>query len=152
MNQEQPTIVFMMVGIPGSGKSTAAAKLQEEYLAEVHNADSIREELYGDASIQGDGKEVFGLLYSRARADVSIGCPVILDNCNVSRRDRKRAMKQFRNKNVRFIAVCVDTPVDECLRRNQTRDRVVPEWVINRAASRYKVPSLNEGFVEVRFV
>lgn len=138
--------VYMMVGLPGSGKSTIAAHLAEKYFIDVYNADSIREELYGDASIQGKPAEVFGKLYMRARDDVSIGRPVILDNTNITKKVRKKAMNAFRNSDIRFVAVVMDTPIDECKARNAVRDRVVPEWVIDRMASQFQEPTLDEGF------
>lgn len=144
--------VIIMVGLSASGKSTEAAYMAEKLGADVYNADKIREELYGDASIQGDNKEVFHLLYERAKDDVSIGRPVILDNTNITVKDRKRAMNVFRNYDVRFEAVYMDTDIEECKRRNAERERVVPEYVIDRMAERFEEPKLEEGFWSVSYI
>lgn len=144
--------VIIMVGLPASGKSTEAAYMAEKLGADVYNADKIREELYGDASIQGDNKEVFHLLYERAKDDVSIGRPVILDNTNITVKDRKLAMNVFRNYDVRFEAVYMETDIEECKRRNAERERVVPEWVIDRMAKKLEEPKLKEGFWSVSYI
>lgn len=46
--------VYVMIGPPASGKSSISYKIWGKYLS----ADEIREELYGDAGIQGDPAEV----------------------------------------------------------------------------------------------
>ena len=141
--------VYILVGIPGSGKSSYAAELAELVGAEVHNADSIREELYGDAAIQGDGKKVFGLLYTRAKDDVAIGCPIILDNTNITKKVRQKAMKTFDKYNCKFVAVVMNTPIEECKCRNKMRDRTVPDWVIDRMINNYEEPTVDEGFDKI---
>ena len=47
----KPTFT-MMVGLPGSGKSTYAKELAERTNAKICSSDAIREELTGDISIQ----------------------------------------------------------------------------------------------------
>lgn len=142
-------LVVIMVGCPGSGKSTEAARIAEKYGADVYSADKIREELYGDASIQGNNKEVFNLLYKRAKDDVSIGRPVVLDNTNLTKELRKRAMRAFKNFDVSFRAVFLDTPKEECKRRNAERERVVPEYVIDRMFDQLEKPTFEEGFTSI---
>ena len=43
-----------MVGAPGSGKSTYAARIAKRENAVIISGDQIRAELYGDANIQGE--------------------------------------------------------------------------------------------------
>ena len=61
--------IIIVVGIPGSGKSTWVQKqlssLTNSYV--IINADSVRKELYGDESIQGNPKMVFQILHDRFR-------------------------------------------------------------------------------------
>lgn len=137
--------VYVMIGLPGSGKSTYAMNLQDRTGAEWYNSDSVRELLYGNASIQGDPKEVFGTLYHNAKDDISIGCPVIIDSTNVSKRDRAKLMNTFRHYNCRFIGIVMNTPIEEC----KLRERIVPDSVIDRMAARYVEPTYDEGFTEI---
>lgn len=144
--------VILMVGCPASGKSTEAARIAEKLGADVYNADKIREELYGDASIQGDNKKVFHLLYERAKDDVAIGRPVVLDNTNITKKLRKKAMNVFSRYDVRFEAVYLETDIEECKKRNAARERVVPEWVIDRMFNQLQEPTLEEGFESVTHI
>ena len=49
-------ILTVLVGLPGSGKSTYANKIKNAILC---SSDKVREELYGDENIQGDKQKVF---------------------------------------------------------------------------------------------
>ena len=57
-------IVKMLVGLPASGKSTYAGKYAQIGWR-VISSDSIREELFGDASIQKEPSKVFAQLLER---------------------------------------------------------------------------------------
>jgi predicted kinase len=46
-------------------------------------------------------------------------------------------------------AVLFDTPVELCKARNGSRNRVVPEWVIDMMAARMARPTIEEGFASV---
>ena len=48
----------LLIGPPASGKTTIAALLAPLLNAELFSTDRIREELYGDAMIQGHWSEV----------------------------------------------------------------------------------------------
>jgi predicted kinase len=48
--------------------------------------------------------------------------------------------------------VYFDVPVEVCLERNQRRQRVVPEDVMRRMASKLRPPSFEEGFAKITIV
>ena len=58
----------MLIGLPGSGKSTIAQKIKDEVISlnkvevEIVSSDAIRKELYGNEEIQGDPQKVFTLM------------------------------------------------------------------------------------------
>ena len=52
------TNFYMLVGLPGSGKSTIVKKMIEKNPnIKVFSSDSLRKELWGDENKQGDKKE-----------------------------------------------------------------------------------------------
>ena len=58
--------LIVMVGLPGSGKSTYAKELIKKGRADIIlSSDAIREELTGDESNQTVNDKVFKLLYQR---------------------------------------------------------------------------------------
>ena len=59
------TKLFLMIGLPASGKSTLAEQIAKSEDAEIVSSDNIRKELYGDENIQGDNNKVFRILQER---------------------------------------------------------------------------------------
>jgi predicted kinase len=128
-----------MVGIPGSGKSTIANQIPN---AVVISSDAIRKELYGSEEIQGDGKQVFDLVYKRIGEELTKGHDVVFDATNRTPAARK-AVFRF---NAEHIAIYVSTSLDDCLKRNAARERKVPEEVIYRMYNNIIFPRRAEGF------
>lgn len=131
--------LYTMVGIPGSGKSTIANQIPN---AVVISSDAIRKELYGAEEIQGNGKQVFDLVYKRIREELAKGNDVVFDATNLTPWARNAVFRFSAER----IAVFVNTPLDECLKRNAARERKVPEEVIYRMYDNLIYPSKAEGF------
>ena len=51
--------LFMMVGIPGSGKSYESEVIAKEHDAVIHASDKIREEFSKNPNLKGDNNLVF---------------------------------------------------------------------------------------------
>lgn len=81
---------IILIGLPASGKSTYAEKIKNDNTV-VLSSDSIRKEIYGNESIQGNPKEIFDTLYSRMRSALSENKDVIVDATNINIRDRSLA-------------------------------------------------------------
>lgn len=131
--------LYTMVGIPGSGKSTIANQIPN---AIVISSDAIRKELYGAEEIQGNGKQVFDLVYKRIGEELTKGNDVVFDATNLTPRARNAVFRFPAER----IAVFVNTPLDVCLERNAVRERKVPEEVIYRMYDNLIYPSKTEGF------
>ena len=59
------TNFYMLVGLPGSGKSTIAKKMIEKNPnIKVFSSDSLRKELWGDENKQGDNSKLFNELHT----------------------------------------------------------------------------------------
>lgn len=138
--------LFVMVGIPGSGKSTFAKRVAEAIDGVVLSSDDIRAEMFGDASHQCNPKIIFDEIEIRAKKALSEGKTVFLDSTGVKQFDRIRTVIRYHEDCSEAICVVVDTPVEECFRRNNHRERVVPEWVIDRMLTQYTEPTIKEGW------
>ena len=115
--------VYIMVGVPGSGKSTVAKELSEQNGAIILSSDSIRKELYGDENIQGDGRCVFKTLFERANNAISNGFDIIIDATNVDRKSRKSVFKSLKGE-FNATAVFVDTDIKNELYSRGVREHV----------------------------
>ena len=141
----------MLVGIPGSGKSTVAG----EYASlgfRVHSSDAIREELYGSEQVQGSGTEVFSLLKKRLHEDLKKGNSCVWDATNTIRKYRIADMQDFKRYECKKSCVIVLASPQTCLSRNQDRQRTVPQEVIERMLRQFEVPYYYEGWDEIQAV
>lgn len=153
--------LIVMVGLPGSGKSTFAERLRRHiieeygYGCEIFSSDAIREELYGDANIQGDSKEVFSLLEQRLFEALSVNDNrvAIYDATNLTAKGRKALINKVKNSKLPecyFHCIFIGCRLSECKRRQFSRDRKVPEEVIERMVRSFQAPFYNEGWDEIQ--
>lgn len=145
----------MMVGIPASGKSTFAREIQKEYSlrdfrCEVLSSDEIRDELFRDEQSQVDNSAVFEVMRIRTVNYLKNGISVIYDATNISSKRRKALLKQL-PKSVFKRCIYVPSTPSRSLKNQDGRDRKVPNEVIERMYRNLQVPSLYEGFDEIKY-
>jgi predicted kinase len=135
--------VVVLVGLPGSGKSTWAAQQGLTVLS----SDDMRVTLADDATDQTIHRQVFKALRYLVRQRIALGRPVTcVDATHLTPRERR---PYFRLKGCRVEAVYFNTPLEVCLQRNRLRSRVVPAEVIERMAALMVKPTKAEGFWRV---
>lgn len=144
--------LYVMVGLPGSGKSTYANKFAEEISAKVVSSDAIRAELFGDESIQSKPALVFDIVYERIEDTLKQGQDVILDATNIRRRDRGNAIVLAGRLGAKCEAIVMGTPSEVCWEHNCARERVVPRYAFEKMLEHMSFPSYSEGFDYVRYV
>lgn len=137
-------VLILMCGLPGSGKTTIAHNLFSGY--SIISSDDVRKELYGSESVQKDHSKVFSIVNSRAHKLLMSGHNVVIDATHIKRKDRASSLACAKGcLNVNRVIVCVDTPVDECIRRNNNRERIVPQHVILRMNNSFEPISDDEA-------
>ena len=150
-------ILFIMVGLPGSGKSNLAERLRIEegddlYVAPViHSSDNLREELFGDANEQGNNQELFTELHKRIKRDLLNGIDVIYDATNIDKKKRVSFLQELKKIPCYRVCVAVMTPYYQCVMWNRTRDRRVPDKVIRKMYKKWAPPEYREGFDDIQF-
>jgi predicted kinase len=138
--------VIVLIGLPGSGKSTWARHQGHTILS----SDEMRLTLSGDETNQAIHGKVFGAIRHLLKARLEIGGQTtIIDATNIRRRDRKPWLKLALTFNAETEAVFFHPPLETTLQRNRQRTRVVPEDVIRAMAARLQPPTKEEGFHRV---
>lgn len=132
--------------MPGSGKSTWLAKNGINAIS----TDSIRSLLIDDPTHQGIHGRVFATARYLVRQRLAVGRPATyVDATHLTRAERKPYVKLAEWYACDLEAVYFDVSLDECIRRNALRARVVPESAIRAMAARLQYPELSEGFSRI---
>jgi predicted kinase len=122
---------FILVGAPGSGKSTYAGEIVLRENATIISGDAIREELYGSAEIQGNWTDIHDKIEEYVADCAGRNQPVVMDGTHYRASYRREAIALLRSYGyTRIEAVVVDSSLATCLARNFQRKRHVPDYVI----------------------
>lgn len=143
--------MYIMVGIPASGKSTLARERANKENAIYLSSDSIRFEIFGDENIQENNNLVFETMNKRASQSLRDGIDVYYDAMNLSRKRRKGLMRQM-PRNTEFVAIYLHSNYHESTYRNNKRKRSVPQHVIEKSYKSLEIPVLGEGFSNIEIV
>ena len=142
-------VFFMMVGLVGAGKSHQAELLSEKYDANIHSSDSIRKEVFGDVNNQDGNDEVFKLMSKRIKDDLANGKNTIHDATNIDYKRRKAFVESLNKIDCWKVCVLVATPFNTCVDRNNSRERVVPQYVLDRMYKHIYIPQNYEGWDDI---
>lgn len=129
--------VLMLMGLPGSGKSTIAEKLQE---LEPWKYMRVNQDTLGDRKT---------CLKVAKQALNQNKCPIV-DRCHVSFMNRKPFYELAQSFGVPVDILIVDVPESVCLercRRRQNHPTVSPSdasWVLERIRKDWELPGGNE--------
>jgi predicted kinase len=131
-----PTIT-LLIGLPGSGKSTWARAWQLAVPGRCCVAtDAIRQELFGDAAVQGPWRAIeqrAEQLLCQIVQQIHRGeaTAAVFDATNANAVHRQQAIALVRQCGfTRVAGLWLDVPLALCLTRNAARDRPVPESVL----------------------
>ena len=147
----RPTLVICC-GIPGAGKTYYAKKYVEVNPNTIHmSSDSIRAELYGDESIQGDPNEVFSLMQKRAVDAMNNWQSVVYDSTAMTRKDRAGIIAAC-PKFAKIECHIIWAPIETCIERDAARERTVGKDVIDKMLKRFQAPYYEEGIDEIKII
>jgi predicted kinase len=142
-------VVVLAIGLPGSGKSSWFKRHNVIPLS----SDLVRSLLFDDVREQRFQDLVFSNLRSMLKARLIAKRPMnYVDATNLTPQERQHWIKLAKDYGYEVQAVFFDVPLDVCLERHQRRDRVVPEDVMRRMASKLKPPAFEEGFAKITVV
>jgi predicted kinase len=154
-NYQLPTTkLIVLVGIPGSGKSSLAQEMIEKDRGHLLiSTDAIRGKLFGDEAIQGSWLLIWQELERQLQQAVEAiasgqATTAIYDATNAVCEHRRFAIARIRQIGFTDLTgLWLDTPIWLSLARNRRRSRQVPDEVILRMyrSLRDAPPSCEDG-------
>ena len=139
----------MGIGIPGSGKTTVLKEFAKRYEYSYICPDDIRTEITGSPSDQSKNREVWEEAYKRVFQNLNDGNTVVFD-ATFANKDQRKDFINFARENgaEKIQGVFFDVPIGLAKERNLERNRVVPEYAIDRMYRNLKQysPELEDGF------
>ena len=133
LNLSDTKQVIIMVGYPGSGKSSVAKNI-------CANTNFVL--------IQGDVHKTSAKMIKVALPSITEGKSVIFDATNSSRKKRSEYLEFAKKHNMKVVCIHVSTPLDIAYKRNKMRDpeNQVPKIAYSVYTKHYEPPNTEEGF------
>ena len=144
--------LYVMAGLPGSGKSTIAQKVKNTLRDTIIvSRDNVRFSMINkEDQYFAKEKEVFKTYINKINQYLSEGYNVIADATHLNAASRNKLLKNIHGYN-ELVAIVADTSIEDCLKRNSKRSgrEKVPDEVIKNMANNFYKPSFKEGFDKI---
>ena len=144
----------IMIGMPGSGKTSYAKKHLLTSNSVYLSSDQIRIDMYGFEDQTHNG-EVFERMKQETILALQNGFDVIYDATNLIRKRREALIKDVKNRvsNIEINAYLCCTPINIVLERNMTRtERHLPWDKLVQMIQSIEPPMYYEGFDNIYLI
>lgn len=133
-----------LCGIPASGKSTFSKTISSLENVKLYECDE-----FFNRNKNKRTYETIQLFHQRICDDLVASNNVIIDGTYTIERTRLELLDAIKNIDCKKIIIVLTTSLEECLLRNQHRDKKVPEYDINGMYNNFQFPKLSEGWDEI---
>ncbi|MBQ6559274.1 MAG: ATP-binding protein [Erysipelotrichaceae bacterium] len=137
--------LFMMVGVPASGKSYVSKKIANRENAVIYSSDIVRKKLSMDPSSDTQNIRLFDIMYDMIREELKNGNNVVLDSTNTYRKYRKPFLQSL-TEETEVTGILLMRQIEKCLKANHNREGSIDESVIRMMYEDYDIPLYEDGF------
>ena len=131
--------IFVLCAPPGAGKTTFSHQCVEQYNAARYSFDEMKCFKHSD-------------LIKPIIASLNKGESVVVDALYSKIKYRKELLQAIEDVNCKRILIYMNTPLEECIRRNAQRPNPLPEFMIRDIYNSIEPPTLDEGWDEIIYV
>ena len=148
--------LYIVVGLPGSGKSTYATNFIKDKDIEYLSSDELRAKFGSGETDQTCTNQVFGHIKRKVDEFLKDGKNVLVDATNVNRKERSDYINTTKKYGTKIVAIVFKMDRQGLIDRNKKRGeqggRVVPTFVIDKMLAKYEEPSYSEGIDVIIYV
>jgi len=155
-------VVYMLVGTPGSGKSTWAARMLEDGRAALISSDAYIERMaeavgktYGEV-FESAIKDATAWMKEQRNAAIANAMSMVWDQTNLTIKSRRPKIDLLHEAGYEVIAVAFEIPDKELRARRESREKVtgkaIPPSILEQMGKDYQRPTRVEGFDKVIIV
>lgn len=137
-------MIYLLCGIPGSGKTTLANRLSGQFGCKVYSYDDV----YRDDASDTETKNKW---FCDIRADLLSGHSVVCDCRCLDSYTRKWILQQFADIPCKKVLLFKVVPLEICLERNAQREgkAKLSEEHIRRCLMSLEPPTKDEGWDKI---
>ena len=143
-------MVYVLVGLPGSGKTTWAKNVQANLKAAIVSRDMVRFSIYGlefDRDYEDKVNQIFWSIYlTPLDLEEKI---IIIDCTNLRRETRLSLLKVAHQYRRKVVAVIFDIAPEICWQRKHSTGSAMKYEEFQIMAKAYEPVSQEEGFEEI---
>ena len=144
--------LYLMCGIPGSGKSTFLKNRVKKNNTTIISRDKIRFLIVKpDEEYFSHEDEVLEIFWKQINEALTTGKNVFVDQTSLTPRARKWLLQHVTGYTYANL-IWIDETLETCLERNEERRGTrayVPRSVVRRMYNQFIEPSLDEGFYRI---
>lgn len=147
-------IVYMMIGIPGLGKTTYARKISKEKGLPIISTDEVR-----NMHPNWEEAKIWPEVYRLCGEYLKAGQSIIFDATNITPAVRKRFIENVQTyyQNFDLYAYVMKASLNDCLTRVEKRnldpnERYLPLDVIPSYYHKLIEPTYEEGFTKIKII
>jgi protein phosphatase len=141
--------LYLPIGVSGCGKTTFCKEYSEKMGLVYLSSDGLRGIIGKDESDQTVSGKVFDTLRTMVSYLLSNDYSVLLDATNYNKKNRRDFLNIAKTLGKPTIGLRFNVPIELAKQRNASRDRKVPEYVIDNQFSRLEEPTQEEGFAVI---
>ena len=144
--------LYLMMGVPGSGKTTFLKNRVTKETSIIISRDTIRFSLLKEGEEYfSHEKEVVKIFWEKINNALAEGKDVFIDQTSLTPRSRRYLLEHINGYTYTNL-IWINEPLETCLKRNELRRNTkayVPRSTIKRMFDQLIEPSLDEGFNKI---
>lgn len=145
-------ILYMTVGIPGSGKSTYSTQFALKNNIRYLNSDQLRAHFGTGETDQSVTPQVFRYIKSEVNKLLSENISVLVDSTSITKRNRQDFIDIAKKQNAKCEVIYFKIDLELAKTRNNSRSRSVPEFVLDNMHKKLQVPVVTEGIDRITII